>query len=770
MAAINAEIAHLRQQIQLHNERYYEQASPTISDAEYDGLFRRLLELEEAYPELRTPDSPTLRVGGRPLTGFAQVRHGVPMLSLDNLFAKKDGVEGLRKFVTSVENELRRKSALPSQPLDWLVEPKVDGVAISLRYENGVFTQGATRGDGETGDDISANLRTVRALPLRLKHAPTLLEVRGEVFMPNAGFERLKAEQEASGEQPFVNPRNAAAGSLKQLDPKIAARRPLALLVYGLGEVSTDASVPATQEGLIAWLHDLGFPTHTRFWLCQSVEGLAAAISELDAIRHTFGFETDGAVIKLNPRSLRDSVGYTSRAPKWARAYKYAPEQAHTVLRAITIQVGRTGALTPVAELDPVFVSGSTVSRATLHNEDEIARKDIRVGDTVIIEKAGEVIPAVVAVVPERRPADAKPFDFLAHISGKCPACGGPVRRDPQFSVWICENISCPAQKTRRLEYLASRRALDIEGIGGIVADKLVETGLVNEPLDLFELDADALAALNLGTREEPRVFGAKNAVKAVEAARLARGMPLSRWINALAIPEVGETIAYDLAEFHPTLEAVAASVLLKDVLALHACRAELKATKPTSAANKKLPEPERELLAQRYHATLGKLAGIEGRLESTGFGRRTPKKAGEEGFVTKIGPVVASAVLNYFAGQAGSEVLRRLEAMGIHPQGAAPGQEGGEVPKPWADKTFVLTGTMAAMGRTQAAGQIRAHGGAVTGSVTRNTSYVVVGESPGSKLDDAQRLGIPVLNEEQFLAMLGEAIPPQPASQPELF
>ncbi|RYD40480.1 MAG: NAD-dependent DNA ligase LigA, partial [Verrucomicrobiaceae bacterium] len=363
-------------------------------------------------------------------------------------------------------------------------------------------------------------------------------------------FQRIKAEQEAAGEMPFVNPRNAAAGSLKQLDPKITAKRPLEFIAYGLGFTSEDAEVPDTQEDLLKWLRKFGLPVHTttHTWLCRSVDEIMAAINELDSLRHQFPFETDGAVIKLNDRALREIAGYTSRAPKWARAYKYAPEQAQTLLRAITIQVGRTGVLTPVAELDPVFVSGTTVSRATLHNEDEIRRKDIRIGDTVVIEKAGEIIPAVISVVTERRPPEAQPFDFLAHIGGKCPACGGPVKRNPEFAWWVCENPSCPAQKTRRLEYMAKRGALEIESLGGIVADKLVENGLVDEPLDIFNLTEEQLATLNLGTPSEPRVFGAKNAAKLIETRERARTMPLGRWLHALAIPEVGDTTAHDLA------------------------------------------------------------------------------------------------------------------------------------------------------------------------------------------------------------------------------
>ena len=358
MPDISTKIARLRQELEEHNRRYYEHAAPTIPDAEYDALFRELRELEEAHPEFQSPDSPTQRVGGKPLEGFAKVTHRVPMLSLDNLFAK-EGIDGLRKFVVSVEK------LLPGEPLEWLIEPKIDGVAVSLRYEDGRLLSGATRGDGDTGDDITANLRTIRSIPLKIARAPEVLEVRGEVYMTAASFRKICDEMIARGEEPFANARNTAAGTLKQLDPRLVAKRPLDIVLYGLGEA---ADAPATQSALLEWLHAFGF--HTPRWtkLCRTVEELMAAIQELDSIRDTFGFETDGAVIKLNDIAQRERAGFTSRFPRWAKAWKYVAEQAETRLRAITVQVGRTGNLTPVAELEPVLLRGSTISRATLHN------------------------------------------------------------------------------------------------------------------------------------------------------------------------------------------------------------------------------------------------------------------------------------------------------------------------------------------------------------------------------------------------------------------
>ncbi len=750
----SARISQLRQELEEHNRRYYDEASPAISDQEYDALFRELQALEVAHPELITPDSPTQRVGEKATAGFKQVRHAVPMLSLDNLFAK-DGFEALRKWIASVEK------LIPGETLEWHVEPKIDGVAISLRYEDGLFKTGATRGDGETGDEITENLKTLRSVPLRLlgKEAPEVIEARGEVYLPVAGFQRIREEMIAAGEEPFANARNTAAGALKQLDPALVAERPLEIVLYGLGETSVEP--PPTQAELLAWLKSLGLRTPKFTRVCHSAEEVMAAIDELDAIRDTFGFETDGAVIKLNSLEQRERVGFHSRAPKWAKAWKYVSEQAETRLREITVQVGRTGVLTPVAELEPVFLRGSTISRATLHNEDEIKRKDIRIGDTVIIEKAGEVIPAVVQVVLEKRPAEATPFDFLAHIGGRCPVCGGSVRRDPNFAVWVCENVNCPAQLTRRLEYFAKRGALDIDGLGGIVADKLVERGLVHDPLDLFDLPFESMATLNLGTDDEPRIFGEKNARKVIDGIQRARELPLARWLHALAIPEVGEETAHDLAKYHESLEAARDSALLRDVLALDRLHGELDAANPRARHNKGKEEGEKQQLATRHAEQLVEANATGCRLREAGFAEPAKKKGAlDADVVTVIGPVVAQAALDWFASKTGRETLRRLSALGIAPKGG-----GGKKDQPLAGQTFVLTGTLERMPRNEAAEKIRELGGNVSSSVSRKTTYVVAGPGAGSKLDDARALGVAVLDEGQFMEMLTGATgdsPPQ--------
>ncbi|HEY3863363.1 MAG TPA: NAD-dependent DNA ligase LigA [Verrucomicrobiae bacterium] len=706
----------LAAEIRRHDHLYYVQSRPAISDQEYDRLYRELSDLEKEFPELAAPDSPTQRLGEQPLKAFVPAAHLRPMLSLDNTYSQAE----VRSFLT------RAQKLLPAHTLSWTVEPKIDGLAINLRYENGRLSLGATRGDGTTGDNITANLKTIRSLPLRLSRhdVPRVMEVRGEVYMTVAGFRKLNAERVAAGEEAFANPRNSAAGSLKQLDPRTVAKRPLDMVLYGLGEVS-GSGAPKCQHDLLAWLRELGFKTPEKSWLCHSEAELLAAIDALDKLRHSFPYETDGAVVKLNDFALREQAGYTSKAPRWAIAYKFAAEQACTRLNGITIQVGRTGVLTPVAELEPVFLAGSTIARATLHNEDEIKRKDIRIGDTVTIEKAGEVIPAVVGVVLERRPKDAQPFDFFQHLQRKCPVCGQPVRRDPDFAAWRCENIHCPAQATRRLEFFTARGALDIESVGGIVADKLVERGLVREPLDLFTLTAEPLAALNLGDDEAPRVFGSKNAAKAVNAIKRARTAPLSRWLFGLAIPEIGKTTAGQLAAFHDSIEEAARSPLLRDVLAYH-----------------DKSDPARREEAAR-------------RMLEAGFATKSQRKnPAEGGIVTEIGPVAARSVLDFFSSDEGQKILRRMEELNIHPR-----SQKAAVPKaglPFSGKTFVLTGTLPTMTREEAGARIEALGGKVTGSVSGNTNYVLAGAEAGSKLDKATELGVEVIDEEKFLGMCG--------------
>jgi len=706
-------IAQLREEIRKHDRLYYQDAAPIISDREYDRLYKELVDLETQFPDLRTPDSPTQHVGGKPLEAFAQIQHVAPMLSLDNTYSEEE-VVNFYKRITRL---------LPDEKIPVVIEPKVDGVAVSVMYEKGRLKYAATRGDGFVGDDITQNIKTIRSVLHQLRgDAPDVYEVRGEAYLDKAGFEKLNRERNAAGLHLFANPRNASAGSLKHLAPKAVAQRPLGIVFYGTGAVE---GVDVTLHSKIFKLFKkLGLPTHEDWWVADSIDEILKAIRDLDQIRHDFPYQTDGAVIKVDALTQRERLGFTAKSPRWAIAYKYAAERVETRLNDIKIQVGRTGILTPVAALEPVLVSGSTVARATLHNEDEIKRKDIRIGDTVVIEKAGEVIPAVVEVVKLKRPRDAKPFDFARHIHGKCPVCGGPIRRDPEFVAWRCENLHCPAQTTRRVEFFAARGALDIESIGGIVADKLVERGLVREPLDLFELNVEQLAKLNLGTEEAPRVFGEKNATKAINTIERARTLPLSRWLFALAIPDVGKTTATQLARFHDTIRDVSTSQLLRDVLDYHEKREQ-----------KESPQQ------------------ITDRLLKAGFAERSKGKSAKHGIVTEVGQVVAQSVLDFFASSAGKNVLRRMKELGIQPKsGKVPAKKAAELPL--AGKTFVLTGTLPSMTREEAAEKIEALGGHVTGSVSKKTDYVLAGVEPGSKFDKAKELGVKILEEAEFRRM----------------
>jgi len=535
-------IAELRQEIRRHDHLYYVLDKPVISDRDYDRLYSELKELEGQFPALVTPDSPTQRVGGEALKQFNPVRHLQPMLSLDNTY----NIDELREF------DARVRKLVPEEHIDYILEPKIDGVSISLRYERGLFTVGSTRGDGERGDDITANLKTLRAIPLQLaaKKPPALLEVRGEAYMPVAAFEKLNAERVRAGEEPFINPRNTAAGSLKQLDPRLVATRPLSAIFYAAG--ATEGITFGTQEELLKTLKELGFPTARHWWRCKDIDAVVARARQLEDLEPSLPYQIDGAVVKVNDLTLWPRLGVTAKAPRYAIAYKYSHDQAETKLNAITVQVGRTGTLTPVAELEPVFLAGSTISRATLHNEEEIKRKDIRIGDTVVIEKAGHVIPAVIGVVNEKRPRGTKEFNLFDHIHGKCPVCGGPVNRDPEFVAWRCENISCPAQLKRTIQHFASRGAMNIEGLGEVLVNQLVDKGLVSNVADLYSLTAGQLAGLDR--------MAEKSAANVVTAIAESKERELWRVINGLGILHVGEGGAQKLADRFHDLEALAAA------------------------------------------------------------------------------------------------------------------------------------------------------------------------------------------------------------------
>jgi DNA ligase (NAD+) len=536
--------AELIEEIRQHDYRYYVEAKPVISDREYDALYRELSDLERQYPDLITPDSPTQRVGGQPIKGFNPVRHLLPMMSLDNTYSQAE----VRQFLDRV------RRLLPSQTLEWVVEPKIDGVAISLRYENGRFQLGATRGDGTTGDDITSNLKTIRSIPLKLRATPRdgslpkLLEVRGEVYFPIEKFNKLNQERLAAQEEPFANPRNAAAGTLKSLDPRVVAKRGLDVVIYSLGYLE-GGEQPDRHSEALAWFKRLGFKTPERTWICRDEDALISAINELDKVRRDFAYQTDGAVIKLNPIALRDKVGATAKAPRWAIAYKYEAEQAETRLKEITIQVGRTGALTPVAELEPVHVSGTVVRRATLHNEDQIRRLDVRIGDTVTVQKAGEIIPEVVGVVLHKRSGNEKIFQFPK----RCPECGSEVSRarlGGEEVVWRCPNYDCPAQIRGRLEHWCSRGAMDVEGGGEVLVRQLVEKDLVRDVADLYGLTTEKVANLER--------MGEKSARNFIDAIAASKKQDLWRLIYGLGIIHVGSGVAKALAPHFQDLNDLA--------------------------------------------------------------------------------------------------------------------------------------------------------------------------------------------------------------------
>jgi len=775
----------LADEIRRHDRAYYVLAQPEVTDHEYDQQFRELQDLEKQFPELITPDSPTQRVGGAPSEGFARVKHLVPMLSLDKVEASdsptkeeepdrdkrnraqdENTLAELRAFDATIRKHLKRDR------IEYIIEPKVDGVSIGVHYREGKFALGVTRGDGAEGDDITANLKTVRAIPLGLdtQKPPALLEVRGEAFITTKEFDALNARLSAEGEKTFPNARNTTAGMLKQKNPADVAKRPIRAVFYAVG--ATEGVEFRKHSEMLESLAKFGLPTQKLWWVCSGIEDvlnvyrekIVANYDEDRDLRQQLPYEIDGIVIKVNTIADWSRIPGRTRAPGYAIVHKPVPwiTPAETALRDITVQVGRTGVLTPVAELEPVFVQGSTISRATLHNEDEIRRKDIRIGDTVVIRKAGMVIPEVLEVVKSKRPPNTKAFDLFAHVGGKCPACGGPIAKEKGAAgeaeevAWRCQNVaSCPAQLMRRVEYFAARKALDIESLGGIVAEKLVARGLVKDPLDLFELPLDKLARLNLGTEEEPRTFGEKNATKVVDALGRAKTAPLHRWIHALAISDVGEATAYQLAQTHGSLEALATSQVLRDIRDLGAKEGERQEISPRSRKNPPKDEADRARREQRDAELKTELAEIEARIAAGGLKAQ----------MKEVGPVAAASVLDYFASPVGKVTLRRMHELSIAPESAAKPATKGAHASPFAGKTCVLTGTLSSMSRDEAGALIRQAGGTVSGSVSKKTDFVIAGDSAGSKLDKAKELGVRVLTEAEFLSLVDGKRP-----QSELF
>lgn len=734
------EITTLRAEVARH-QALYDAARPEIGDFEFDQLKRRLADLEKAHPEFASAESPTQSIGDDRTEGFTRVKHRLAMTTLDNTYDEGE----LRDFHARLVKLVGRDDLLYS------VEPKIDGASISLTYEKGRLVRAVTRGDGEEGDDVTANVRTIASLPhelrrpddLMLPPVPDLVEIRGEIFLRFAEFARINQQQVDDGLEPYANPRNLASGTLKLLDSAVVKARGLEIVLYGLG-ASEPSELVQSQAAWHAALAAWGLPTLEHRQQTRGIEETVVAIRALDALREKLAYATDGAVVKLDDFELQARAGYRGEgqsarklSPRWACAYKFAPERAETRLKGITIQVGRTGVLTPVAELEPVQLAGTTVSRATLHNQDEIARKDIRVGDYVSVEKAGEIIPAVIGVTLARRAPECVPYVFPT----TCPVCATPVVRVEGEVAVRCPNPDCAAQLTGRLDYVAGRTVLDLEGLGGVVADALVRTGVVREVFDLFALEAEKLGALNLGTEDAPRVLGVKNATKIVEAIARARTLPLDRWLLALQIRDVGGATAQDIAAVHGTLAAVANSEVLPKLARLADVTEEMARISPRSRLNPPKDEAERAARTARH----AELATEQTALEE--FRASTP---GAE----KIGAEVARHTVAYFASERGQRSLVHLAALGIAP--TASRLATAPVQGVFTGKTFVLTGTLPTLSREEAAALIVAAGGKTSGSVSKKTSYVLAGEEAGSKLDKARELGVPVIDEAELRRLLG--------------
>ncbi|MEQ1800413.1 MAG: NAD-dependent DNA ligase LigA [Gammaproteobacteria bacterium] len=662
-----ARASQLRAELADHNYRYHVLDDPSIPDAAYDKLYQELLEIEARHPELIVPESPTQRVGASPVAGFAEIRHGLPMLSLDNAFSAED--------IENFDRRVRERLATDEE-IAYSAEPKLDGAAINLWFERGELTRAATRGDGAVGEDVTHNVRTIRSVPLQLrgKSVPESIEIRGEIFMTREGFRRLNEAAQKAGEKVFANPRNAAAGSLRQLDPRLTASRPLALFAYGVGTV-TGRSLPGRHSEILAQLREWGLPVAREADLVTGVAGCIKYYEKMLQKRARLPYDTDGVVYKVDQTDLQARLGTVARAPRWAVAHKFPAEEQLTTVEAVEFQVGRTGVLTPVARLAPVFVGGVTVSNATLHNIDELHRKDVRAGDTVIVRRAGDVIPEVVSVMLDRRPRRTSPVE----APEACPVCGSAVNRIEGESALRCTGgLFCPAQRKEALRHFASRRAMNIDGLGSQLIEQLVDAGLVRTPGDLFRLSG--------GQLQELERMGERSAAKLLSGIEKSKGTSLDRFLYALGIQEVGEATSKALARHFVQLDAL------------------------MSATEEELEEVE------------------------------------------DVGPVMAGQIAAFFREAHNRDVIQDLREQGVRWE---------EAPRPPArnlplkGKTFVLTGTLTSMTRDEAAAMIEALGGKVTGSVTAKTTYLVVGESPGSKLAKAEKLGVEVLDERTFGALL---------------
>ncbi len=678
--AAEQELLALREQIAYHSKKYYTEDDPEISDFEYDRLYRRLEELEAQFPELITADSPTQKVGGAVYNSFAPVVHQVPLESLHDSFSEEE----LRDF----DSRVREAVADP----EYVVEPKFDGLSVALEYEQGRFVRGSTRGDGITGEDVTENIRTIRTVPKTLRDPVPFLEVRGEVYLSEQAFQRLCERQELLEEKPFKNPRNAAAGSLRQKDARITAGRELDIFVFNVQQATGESLTSHSQS--LERLKELGFPVPPTYFVSKDMEEILRFIREIGENRGQYDFPIDGAVVKVNSFAQREELGSTAKFPRWAEAFKYPPEEKETTLLSIEVNVGRTGVLTPTGVFEPVTLAGTTVSRATLHNQDFITEKDVRVGSRVILRKAGEIIPEVVSVV--ENPQDSKPFT----LPNTCPSCGQPVTREAGEAATRCTNPQCPAQLLRNLIHFASRDAMDIDGLGPALLEQLTREGLVHSPADLYTLDRERLAGLER--------MGKKSAANLLAAIEKSKSNDLYRLVFALGIPHIGAKAAQLLCGAFPSMAALMEAGAQVEALAASG-------------------EEEKEI---RKQIGASSLAAVDG-----------------------IGYDMAVSVAEYFSNPGARELVARLESLGLNMKAAEQGEKG----TLFAGKTFVLTGTLPTLSRKQATELIQKQGGKVTGSVSKKTSYLLAGAEPGSKMDKANDLGIPVLSEEDLLDLLSK-------------
>lgn len=735
----------LSRQLHEHNYRYYTLDAPAVPDAEYDRLLRRLQQLEKRYPALKTPDSPTQRVGAEPLPSFQQVTHAQPMLSLDNAFDNEE----LREFDRRIHTRLHT-----DQDIEYVCEPKLDGVAVSLVYEDGVLVQGATRGDGRIGENITANIRTIASVPLRLRGTkpPGIAEVRGEVFLPRGGFDELNRDAKNKGEKGFVNPRNAAAGSLRQLDSAITASRPLAMFAYSLGHVAAGIELKSHFQAL-ALLKDWGFKVSEWVELASGIDACMAYYSRLAAKRDTLAYDIDGIVYKVNDLGLQEKLGFVARAPRWAIARKFPAQEEITSLVAVDYQVGRTGAITPVARLDPVFVGGVTVSNATLHNQDEVSRLGLCIGDRVIVRRAGDVIPQVVAVAEEAAPDTRKPILFPR----TCPICDSDIVRVEGEAVARCSGgLYCPAQRKEAIKHFASRRAMDIDGLGDKLVEQLVDTGLINNPADLYTLTLDQLAGLERMGRKS-----AENLLTALEASR---ETTLTRFLYALGVREVGEVTAAVLAGHFRTLDKLVTATM-DDFIAAGGIKGMGESTVSAllEALNNDNPPPADDPV--QWLQTLGvrglsqalaeKIVAAYPDISQLTSLTVDELRSGAKSRIEGVGPVIAQHIVTFFHQAHNLEVIDQLvNRAGIHWPDMDIKAEATPA-LPLEGQTWVLTGTLNTLTRDEAKERLQKLGAKVAGSVSSKTSCVVAGDKAGSKLSKAQALEVPVLNEDEFLERL---------------